>query len=367
MRRPASLAAVSLLASASVLIVPGFAVADRDETGDQTCPALSSGKEDTTGDPMTVTVHAPAGKVITGYCVKAGSTKQGDGPRMVSLDRPLTTVVLSYPDAAGDKGAKAVSHYSLTYADASTPSPPTPPTPPTTPVVPPDPQPNPPAVDRHGHFDWNWRYAGPTCTALVVAYPSNIPGEQSNDVNVRVWTKEAGEVTLNYHLDGATWSGTQAFVYDQHALWPAGVTEYAVVWTQVAGSNYHYGESFHNAPVEAPVKCRVGDDGDPATYDAPLAVTEIDDWRAGTTTVRRGRAASADLVTLDSAGLETLDLQRNRRGAWSTIRRIVPSSGTVRVTFPRERRKGRVGYRLVVSGSESVTGAQSPTFTVRVR
>ena len=54
----------------------------------QVCPPLDSGKIDTTGDPASVTVNAPAGNVITGYCVKAGSVNSGDGPEFVALNPP---------------------------------------------------------------------------------------------------------------------------------------------------------------------------------------------------------------------------------------------------------------------------------------
>lgn len=75
------------------------------------CLGLDSGKIDTTGDPLSVTVTAPQGMVITGYCVKAGSINQGDGPVYYdSLN--LTTLVISYPTG------KAVSHYSVSYGPA---------------------------------------------------------------------------------------------------------------------------------------------------------------------------------------------------------------------------------------------------------
>ena len=91
------------------------------------------------------------------------------------------------------------------------------------------------------YFDWNWRYDKPSCTALVVKYPSNIPEGQSNDVNVRIVNlgEGGGEVTLNFHNNTGTWSGTQAFTYAQHPNWP-GWDYYKVVWTQVGGTNYHW-------------------------------------------------------------------------------------------------------------------------------
>lgn len=75
------------------------------------CLELDSGKIDTVGDPLSVTVTAPEGMVITGYCVKAGSINQGDGP--IYFDGlSLTSLVISYPSG------KAVSHYSVSYGPA---------------------------------------------------------------------------------------------------------------------------------------------------------------------------------------------------------------------------------------------------------
>ena len=80
----------------------------------QVCGGLDSGKIDTKGDPASVTVTAPKGQLISGYCVKAGSEKQGDGPRYVTLNPPVSTVTITHPSG------KDVSHYSLSYVDAVT-------------------------------------------------------------------------------------------------------------------------------------------------------------------------------------------------------------------------------------------------------
>lgn len=77
------------------------------------CLGLDSGKIDTVGNPSSVTVTAPEGMVITGYCVKAGSENQGDGP--VYIDSlSLTTLVIAYPFTKGVP-PKTVSHYSVSY------------------------------------------------------------------------------------------------------------------------------------------------------------------------------------------------------------------------------------------------------------
>jgi hypothetical protein len=93
-----------------------------------------------------------------------------------------------------------------------------------------------------GEFDYNWQYDAPTCTALTVAYPANIPAGQANDVNVRIkyGASFATELTLNFHNNVGTWSGTRVFTYATHPNWPANIGPYKVVWTQVGGTNYHW-------------------------------------------------------------------------------------------------------------------------------
>ncbi len=87
----------------------------------QVCEGYDSGKIDTTGDPMEVTVEAPEGQLISGYCVKAGSVKQGEGKGgayFVDLDEPAATVTITYP--WGTATGRAISHYALVYTEATT-------------------------------------------------------------------------------------------------------------------------------------------------------------------------------------------------------------------------------------------------------
>jgi len=93
-----------------------------------------------------------------------------------------------------------------------------------------------------GCFDWNWEYPDPTCDALTVTYPTGLPAGQSNDVNIRIkyGVNFSSEVTLNFHNNTGTWSGTQTFTYATHPNWPANIGQYKVVWTQVGGTNYHW-------------------------------------------------------------------------------------------------------------------------------
>ncbi|WP_206051676.1 hypothetical protein [Nocardioides ferulae] len=404
MNRPLASAVAALTTAAAGLgtlafVLPGSATATGPDS-EQVCAPLTTGKQDVSGTLQSITFDAPPGTVITGYCVKAGSAKHGDGPKYTDLAVPVTTLTFKYP---GERD-RDISHWSVTYVDAGptappspTPSAPTPgessspsmptSTPPTTaptttppstpPTAPPSTPPTaPPSTPpttaptappstaptatptSSGPFDWDWRYGDPSCDALVVDYPADLPSGQANDVNIRLETAD-GEITLNYHNNEGTWSGSMAFPYAQHPRWPAGTTDYQVEWVQVAGTNYHW---------QGTLRCVAVDDGDPTTYDARLAVSEIEGWRSGRTTVRRGSAAPADTVVVENAGLSALTLERLLGGAWAPVATVTPSdAGTARVAFPRERRRGTSAYRLVLPGTESVTGASSAVFTVRVR
>lgn len=91
-------------------------------------------------------------------------------------------------------------------------------------------------------FDHDWTYPAPTCDAgLTVTYPSDLPTGQAIDVNVKVKNLTTGvEQTFNFRqAGGAEYSGTQSFDPTQRDDWPDW-SHYAYVWTQVAGSNYHW-------------------------------------------------------------------------------------------------------------------------------
>src|SRR5687767_10852684 len=81
---------------------------------DQVCPPGDSGKIDVSGNQHSVTVTAPAGKLISGYCVKAGSANQGLGPEFVTISPPQKTVTITH------SSGKDISHYSLTFVDDTT-------------------------------------------------------------------------------------------------------------------------------------------------------------------------------------------------------------------------------------------------------
>jgi len=85
----AGITALALGLSGIALAVPLSASADQP---DFICEELDSGKINTVGDPSTVTVYAPPGYLIDGYCVKAATIKV-----FVPVVPPAATVVVDHP------------------------------------------------------------------------------------------------------------------------------------------------------------------------------------------------------------------------------------------------------------------------------
>ena len=367
----AATAAGTAASWAGAASAPAAAPSDSGEN----CQTLSIPRTIITGQkPQTYVYTAPEGKQVTYYCVE----DQGGGAEYIKLQTPAQSVLMRKGDG------KAILAYSVLFESVPSASPSaTPTTPSATPTETPtspsatpteiteDDIPEvtgPPATNPDGSFDWNWRYDPPSCSALTVLYPSNIPDNQTNDVNVRIRFADGTTRTLNYHFNGGNWTGMRAFNYVQHPSWPAGTSEYWVEWTQVGGSNYHYGESFHNAPIEGPLHCVLGDDGDPETVEVPQSVTTIDDWDTARRVVRQGSRSSTEVVTVDETGLSDVQLERTRNGVdWQVLRTLPVERDRVVISFPKERKKGKVTYRLTVPGTESVTGAVTQEMTVKVK
>lgn len=129
--RANKLVAVAGLALLPALLVsaPAHATGNHGNDNPQVCEGLDSGKIDVDGSHKTLTLTAPDGKLIAGYCVKAGSTQQGNGPVYIEVKPPAKSVTIQHPSC------KDISHYSVRYVDDTTTPPTTPPTttPPTTP------------------------------------------------------------------------------------------------------------------------------------------------------------------------------------------------------------------------------------------
>ncbi|RPF20043.1 hypothetical protein [Myceligenerans xiligouense] len=90
----------------------------------QVCP--EEGKVETPDGPLEVTVTAPEGELISGYCVKAG-----EGIEEVTLDDPVAKYTIV------PTSGKEISHYTLFFVPAPSPTPtPTDSTPTPTPTEP---------------------------------------------------------------------------------------------------------------------------------------------------------------------------------------------------------------------------------------
>ena len=108
-----SVAAVISISGTAIATAP--ALATNDNSG--VCAGQHLTPNDGKNDEATETYTAPAGYLISGYCVKAGSDKQDDGgPEYVTVNPPAATITISHSTG------KDVSHFSVTLVPVSTPS-----------------------------------------------------------------------------------------------------------------------------------------------------------------------------------------------------------------------------------------------------
>ena len=112
MRNTRALRVAATMVGALALTLAVGALPAQATPHESVCEPLDSGKIDTTGDPATVSVTAPVGQLIDGYCVKAGTTNY-----FVPVEPPQQTVVIDHPDK------DSVSHYSVSYVETTTPEP----------------------------------------------------------------------------------------------------------------------------------------------------------------------------------------------------------------------------------------------------
>lgn len=106
--------AIPSMALLAVLVALAVGVGSAASSDTGVCAEGDSGKVDVYGEDATLTLTAPDGYVITSYCVKAGSAKQGLGPETYTVDPPAQVVVISH------SSGKAISHYSFTVAQGET-------------------------------------------------------------------------------------------------------------------------------------------------------------------------------------------------------------------------------------------------------
>ena len=128
------------LCVAAVVSISGAVTAPVWATNDSSrvCAGQHLAPDDGKNDEATETYAAPAGFLISSYCVKAGSDNQKDGgPEYVSVTPPAATITISHSTG------KDVSHFSVTLVPVLVPVlvPPVP-----VPPVPAPPVPAPPVV-----------------------------------------------------------------------------------------------------------------------------------------------------------------------------------------------------------------------------
>ncbi|GAA1861229.1 LPXTG cell wall anchor domain-containing protein [Myceligenerans crystallogenes] len=134
----------------------------------ENCP--EEGKVEVNGSKTSITVTAPEGQVITGYCVKAGSEQQDLGAETVTVDPPATSVTITH------SSGKDISHYTVFFAAAPSPSPTPSPTPSETPSATPtlSATPTPSATPS----------AEPTPPGTPAPEPPDEPGDEPDDGTV---------------------------------------------------------------------------------------------------------------------------------------------------------------------------------------
>jgi len=102
------LAAAAMLAGG--LAITSAGVASANNGASDLCPSNTDGygrKTDTVGNPATVSYTAPPGKLVAGYCVKAGTTTE-----FVTFDPPVKSVTIDH------EAKDSVSHYSIRLVPA---------------------------------------------------------------------------------------------------------------------------------------------------------------------------------------------------------------------------------------------------------
>ena len=73
------------------------------------CAGLDSGRVNVQGNQTSITVQATSGRLIAGYCFKAGNRA---GPQVVQVSPPRAVVTI-------DGGGRNLVHYSLDFEDST--------------------------------------------------------------------------------------------------------------------------------------------------------------------------------------------------------------------------------------------------------
>lgn len=93
---------------ATAMLVIGLVAGALSVAGADPGPQVCSGTHLTPqGSTQSVTYTAPEGMLVAGYCVKAGSAQQGNGPHYETVDPPRPVVTIFHPSG------KDISHFSV--------------------------------------------------------------------------------------------------------------------------------------------------------------------------------------------------------------------------------------------------------------
>jgi hypothetical protein len=111
---------LAIIAMATLATI-GIGAAGTVGAQEQVCPNLDTGHQ-SAGNQTSVTITAPPGQVIVQVCVKAGSAQQGEGPEITNFDPGVTQTTISH------SSGKEISHFSVKFADAPSPTTAAPPT-----------------------------------------------------------------------------------------------------------------------------------------------------------------------------------------------------------------------------------------------
>jgi hypothetical protein len=213
-RAPRVAAAVAVVMVAAVAAgvgtaAPGLAAGP---PAGQVCPELD-GKVDVKGSVKTLTLTAPAGFVIAGYCVKAGSTRRGNGPELVTVEPPQRSVVIAH------SSGKDISHWSWTLvpeAAVVTTIPAAPPVtdgstttaPPTTAPVPSGPS------TSDGDTTTVPPTSGPAPTAASTSVPASSVPAATGAIGDRAWFDTDGNGRQDGGEPGLEWVGVTLLATD---------------------------------------------------------------------------------------------------------------------------------------------------------
>jgi len=156
-------------------------------------------------------------------------------------------------------------------------------------------------------FDWDWKYADPTCTGLVIAFPADLPDSQSGVIEVNV---TGGSLSgRNYKLEGDAYTalyphghaGQTVTILWTDPLWRNVALPATGTWTitglQVHGTNYHWAGSLTCGSDPPPITQKYCDGGNNLTWTRNANLSEA------TVTLKSGiNACDITLHSFDTDG-----------------------------------------------------------------